>query len=148
VAWRNPRTLRPTQDRPSTKRLGVRSILLSFLYVGLTVVIAAVYVSRSSGTRLIPVSAEFQWPGIALLYATFGCLAVGLASEHSRATTALYVGCAAVVVMSFAAEFVARRNWYFLLLTLVSFLVLVPGWPQVSERRTSAAPAGQVSGLH
>ncbi len=149
ILWfvcRNPRLLQPVEHPPSVRSLSVRFVILGFIYLGATILACAIFIPRSLHATVRTIPVELQWPGIALLYAFFGCLAVGLASEHARGSTWLYWAVALVSGSTVLMEYVGRRNWYFLALSLISFLVLVPGWPGSVDLKSSDASLKVVAG--
>jgi hypothetical protein len=145
LVFRNPGVLQPIERSSTPKSLSVRFTLLAFLYLALTILACAIFIPRSAQAMVRAVPIDFQWPGIVLLYAAFGCLALGLASEHSWGRAPLYLAVVAVVLLSTWMEVASRHSWYFLVLTLIAFLALVPGWPGVAERGRADPPLARAA---
>lgn len=139
-AYKNPRVLRTFDKSLSTsKNLGVRPTLWALTIIGVIVAGTAATVSHSSAAGVFPLPPGFQWPGIALLFVTFGCVAVGLAADRSKGGVAVWLTAAFVVTCSAILEWNGQRNWYFLALSLTSFLFLVPAWPPMDRTATAEA---------
>lgn len=145
LVFRNPHIIRLVERPTTSKDLSSRSVLTAFMYVTLTVLACAIFIPRSGHPVPHPLPVAVQWPGIALLYTTLACLALGFASEHSKSSLTIYLAAAVVTIAALGLEFVGRRNWYFLGLSLFAFFCLVPSWPRTAERGPSESSVGEAS---
>ncbi len=136
-----PRVLRAVTTH-STQKLGPGFVVYIFTLIGIAVAGTAGWIAHSPGVGIYPLPAGFQWPGIALLFVTFGCVAMGLAADRSKGSVVLWLAAAFVVACSAILEWNGQRNWYFLGLSLGSFLFLVPAWPPLSLQPDPQSASG------